>query len=301
MKKRSWFYGQRRIHAVIWPVDNPVGIIQIVHGMIEYAERYEEFARFANKAGFIVVGNDHAGHGKSVKTKDDYGKFPDEWEEILEDVHNLKIQIQAQYPNLPYVMLGHSMGSYIVRLCAAIFPDKPDAIILTGTGQQAQALTDAGIALAEFYRITKGPDYRSQLLETLTTGAFNNHFKPNRTNSDWLNRDEAEVDKYISDPNHQFRPTVNMYRGIYFFTKLATKSKWMDQIPHNLPILIASGSQDPVGDFGKGVTKFYAYLEDHGFTNVTIRLFNGDRHEILHELNKEEVMQYLIDWINKVI
>ncbi|MCH3923249.1 alpha/beta fold hydrolase [Limosilactobacillus sp.] len=299
-EKKSWYYGPRENYAVMWEVDHPVGIIQIVHGMIEYTERYDQFAHFANRAGYIVVGNDHVGHGKTVRQKDDYGKFPDEWESLVEDVRLLKRQVQERYPNLPYTMLGHSMGSYIVRLYLAKYGDDQLAgAILMGTGQQSQLLTGLGIAIAEIIKLFRGPDYRSKLLEQLSTGSFNRNFRPNRTRSDWINRDPREVDKYLADTYQQFRPTVNMYRGIFNLSHFANKKKSIQAMPHDLPLLIISGAQDPVGDFGKGVRKLTRLLRVAGCSKVTLKLFKGARHEILHEYNKEEVMQYIIDWIGR--
>lgn len=299
MTKKTWYYGPRKSHAVMWEVEHPVGIIQIVHGMVEYVERYEPFAKFANQAGYIVVGNDHVGHGKTAKTADDYGKFPDHWQCLVEDVHSLKMQVQRRYPDLPYIMLGHSMGSYVVRMYLATYDDPLTGAIIMGTGQQAQLLTGAGIAIANLVKLFRGPNYRSKLLENLSTGSFNRSFKPNRTSSDWINRDPREVDKYLSDPYHQFRPTVNMYLGIFHISHTTTKKKWIQAMPHDLPILVVSGAQDPVGEFGKGVKKFYQLLQAAGFSHVTLKLFKGDRHEILNEYNKKEVMQYLLAWIER--
>lgn len=298
--KRTWFYGPRQCHAVMWEVKNPKGIIQIVHGMVEYVERYDDFARTANQAGFIVVGHDHVGHGQTAKTKSDFGKFPTEWEALIEDVHDLKKTVQNNYPDLPYFILGHSMGSYILRLYLAIYDqDNLSGAIIMGTGQQPEYLTSAGIALAEAIKLFKGKDYRSKILESLSTGAYNKRFKPNRTKSDWLNRNPEEVDKYIADPYHQFLPTVNMYRAIFIFAKLSTEKKWIDAMPHSLPLLIISGANDPVGDFGKGVKRFYRILKSDGFKNITMKLFGEARHEILNEINKQEVKAYILNWIKK--
>lgn len=295
--KKSWYYGPRKIHAVMWEVERPIGIIQLVHGMVEYVERYEPFARFANQAGYIVVGNDHVGHGKSAKTAEDFGRFPDRWQCLIDDVHSLKEQVQEEYPDLPYFMLGHSMGSYVVRLYLAKYHEPLAGAIIMGTGQQSQMLTGSGIAVAKMIKSFRGANYRSKLLENMSTGSFNKSFKPNRTSSDWINRDPREVDKYLSDPYIKFRPTVNMYLGIFYMSHLATQEKWIQAMPHDLPILVVSGGQDPVGEFGKGVGKFNQLLQDNGFSKVTFKLFKDDRHEVLNEYNKDEVMQYLLDWI----
>lgn len=295
--KKSWYYGPRKSHAVAWEVDQPIGIIQIVHGMNEYIERYEPFAQFASQAGYIVTGNDHVGHGKTAKNAEDLGRFPDRWQSLLDDVHGLKEQVQKEHPGLPYFLLGHSMGSYLVRLYLAKYHEPLTGAIIMGTGQQSQLLTGSGIAIAKIIKLFHGANYRSKLLEKMSTGSFNRHFKPNRTKSDWINRDQDAVDKYLHDPYIQFRPTVNMYLGIFYMSHLATQTKWIQAMPHDLPILVVSGGQDPVGDFGKGVGKFNQLLQAAGFSKVTFKLFHGDRHEVLNELNKDEVMQYLLDWL----
>ncbi|MCH3905282.1 MAG: alpha/beta hydrolase [Lactobacillus sp.] len=299
-EKKTWYYGPRKNHAVMWEVEHPVGIIQIVHGMVEYAERYEPFAKFANQAGYIVVGNDHVGHGKTAKTRDDYGKFPDRWQCLVDDVYSLKRQVQKDYPDLPYFMLGHSMGSYIVRMYLATYgKEQLDGAIIMGTGQQSQLLTGAGIAIGSIIKLFRGANYRSKLLENMSTGSFNKKFKPNRTSSDWINRDPREVDKYLRDPYHQFKPTVNMHLGIFKISHVTTKKKYINAMPHDLRMLVVSGGQDPVGEFGKGVRKFYQLLQSFGFSNVTLKIFEDDRHEVLNEYNKKEVMQYLINWIKQ--
>lgn len=297
-EKKTWNFGERTNYAVMWQIVKPKAVLQIVHGMVEHIERYDEFARFANNAGYLVVGHDHVGHGETVKDPEDYGAFPKNWQDLITDVHTLQREVSKKYPDIPYIILGHSMGSFITRLYLAKYGRDVDAAIIMGTGQQPRVQTWTAIGLTKILRVLHGEKYRSKFLEQMSTGMFNRFFSPNRTKADWLSRDEAEVDKYLAHEHHQFTPTLNMYHSLFTFSNYAASPKFIKQIPHNLPLLLISGATDPVGKAGKGVKRFYKLLQREGFSDVTLKLYPAARHEILNELNKAEVMRDLVAWMD---
>lgn len=297
-EKKTWNFGERANYAVMWQIVKPKAVLQIVHGMVEHIERYDEFARFANNAGYLVVGHDHVGHGETVKDPEDYGAFPKNWQDLITDVHTLQREVSKKYPDIPYIILGHSMGSFITRLYLAKYGRDVDAAIIMGTGQQPRVQTWTAIGLTKILRVLHGEKYRSKFLEQMSTGMFNCFFSPNRTKADWLSRDEAEVDKYLAHEHHQFIPTLNMYHSLFTFSNYAASPKWIKQIPHALPLLLISGATDPVGKAGKGVKRFYKLLQREGFSDVTLKLYPAARHEILNELNKAEVMRDLVAWMD---
>lgn len=297
-EKKTWNFGERANYAVMWQIVKPKAVLQIVHGMVEHIERYDEFARFANNAGYLVVGHDHVGHGETVKDPENYGAFPKNWQDLITDVHTLQREVSKKYPDIPYIILGHSMGSFITRLYLAKYGRDVDAAIIMGTGQQPRVQTWTAIGLTKILRVLHGEKYRSKFLEQMSTGMFNRFFSPNRTKADWLSRDEAEVDKYLAHEHHQFIPTLNMYHSLFTFSNYAASPKWIKQIPHALPLLLISGATDPVGKAGKGVKRFYKLLQREGFSDVTLKLYPAARHEILNELNKAEVMRDLVAWMD---
>ncbi|MBF0787189.1 MULTISPECIES: alpha/beta fold hydrolase [unclassified Streptococcus] len=300
-KVTRWRFGPRQTSAILWAIDEPKAIIQIVHGMIEQMERYDEFARFLNQAGYAVIGHDHVGHGHTVRRQEDYGVFPGGWHVLIEDVQGLHEEIRMRYPNLPLIIMGHSMGSYITRLYLAEHGIDVQASILMGTGQEPLLKTRAGIHLVKMLTGIYGPLHRSKLVEAMTTGHFNRHFSPTKTSADWLTRDRNEVDNYLTNPRHQFRPTTSMYEALFTFANYAAQTNWIDKIPKNLPLLLISGQEDPVGECGKGVKRFYDLLVKLGCSRVSFTLYPEARHEILNEWNKEEVMLDILKWINGVV
>lgn len=295
---------KEEVHARIWKDDTIKeyrGIVQLVHGMQEYIGRYENFAQILAHNGYIVVGHDHLGHGDTAKKDEDFGYFSkkDGWNHLAEDVHILQNKIAKEYPSLPYIIFGHSMGSLVVRTYLTKYQDNLAGVILSGTSGQKSGLL-AGQILTKLMILFKGDRYRSQLLEYLITGSFNKKFKPNRTSADWTTRDEEVVDKYQKDPKCGFNFTTNGYlnllKGSYYLSKQKNVNKTL-----NVPILLISGDKDPVGAMGKGVIKVMDMLEKAGLDKVTIRLFKDARHELLNETNKGEVYYVIFNWLNKLL
>ncbi len=278
------------------------GVVQIAHGMAEHHERYEDFIAFLNKNGFIVYINDHLGHGKSVTSNNELGYFgkKDGYVYLVEDMKALSDIAKEENPDLPFVLFGHSMGSMLARLYTEKYGENLDGVIYCGTtGPNAAA--SAGIALTKIITKIKGDHYRSELINNLAFGAYNNKFKPARTAFDWLTTDNNIVDKYIDDPYCGFLFTANGYRDLMTLISVISRADWYTSVPDNLPVYLIAGNDDPVGAYGKGIKTVYNGLYDSKHDNVSMKLYDGMRHEILNEHGKEEVYNDILEWINGII
>ena len=286
------------VHAREWvPEGRPRGVVQIVHGVAEHIGRYDPVARFLASRGYLVCGEDHLGHGLTAGGKFGYFGPKNGWDLVARDVRRLRQLEGEKLPNLPYVILGHSMGSFLTRTYLIRWPGTVDAAVLSGTGQEPAAAVASGKALSGSLCRLKGPDHVSRLVNELSLGSYNKAFKPNRTSSDWLSRDEAAVDAYLADPLCTFLPTVSMFRdmmgGLQFIASRAKLAK----MNKSTPIYLLSGDRDPVGSMGAGVWKVEGMLRSAGCQDVTVKLYPGGRHEMLNEINRQEVFNDLIAWI----
>lgn len=297
--------GNTEIHTIEWKPEGEVkAVLQMAHGMIEYIDRYDEFAQFLCERGFYVVGNDHLGHGKSVQSKSEYGYFHKKYGNscLLADMHTLRLRTAKKYPNVPYFVLGHSMGSILMRQYIQMYGNGLAGALLVGVvAEQPQAALAAGRMLCKGISIIKGGHYRSRLVDKMVTGAFNRKFKPSRTRADWVNSNAEMLEKYVNDPLCSFVFTVNAYYHMFGGLKQIGKKESAFMIPKNLPILLAAGSEDPVGRFGKGVRKVYERYKKAGIEDVTLRLYAGDRHEVLNETDRQQVYLDLYEWMRSRI
>ncbi len=288
------------LRVMMWkPTGNILAVLQISHGMIEHIERYNDFANYLAKKGFLVVGNDHLGHGKSVCSGEELGYFntPDFSKTVVDDLHKLTTLIKSEYPGLPYFLLGHSMGSFMARRYIMTYGNELDGAIIMGTGQKPAALLAAAKLLIRFISLFKPMTYRSKLIEQASFGTYNNKFKPKRTKSDWLSGDTAQVDAYIQDPLCNFTFTLNGYQTLFDVLSFIRRSQNINQIPKELPIFIVAGADDPVGDYGKTVTKVYNTYKDLGIQDINLKLYESARHEILNELNRKTVYEDIFNWL----
>ncbi len=302
--KKEFYYpskdGLTQIHAIEWIPETQVrGILQIAHGMVEYIDRYDRFAAFMAAQGFYVVGNDHLGHGKSVTDESQLGYFAKHDGNfcVLSDMHKLREDTKAKYPDVPYFLLGHSMGSFLARQFIEKYGEGLSGAIIMGTGYQPMATLDLGIALTAVFNKLMGGHYRSTTINNMALGAYNASFEPARTKNDWLTKDEKIVDAYTANPLNQFIFTVNGYYNLFRGMRYAQRKVNLDKIPKDLPILVISGQNDPVGEFGKGPKIIAETYRETGIKDVTLKLFPDDRHEILNELDKEAVDKYILAWI----
>ena len=298
--------GKSKLHAVRYMPDSDTDIrcvVQIVHGMAEYIERYEEFAEFLTERGCVVTGEDHMGHGKSVGKSGKYGYFceQDPATVLVRDVHRLKKTTQALYPEVPYIIMGHSMGSFITRNYMFRYGTGISAAVIMGTGMQSPALLKVSKAAAGVQKLFCGPKHVSGLIDKLAFGSYNKRIQNLATSFDWLSRDAERVDKYISDPLCGFVFTVNGFSTLFELISRLNKQENLERIPSALPVLMVSGDADPVGDYGRGVQKAYESLQNAGLENITLKLYEGGRHELLNETNRDEVMQDVFRWIEEPI
>ncbi len=275
------------------------GVVQISHGMAEYSNRYSRFALELCKAGYAVFISDHVGHGASIKDREMLGFFGEEngEETFIDDLKTLTDMAKAEYPDLPFFMLGHGMGSLIARKYTAKYGYLLDGVIYSGTSGENPAL-GMGLLLANAMIKQNGPMHRSDLLDTIAFGAYNRKTKK-RTERDWSTRDEAEVDKIIADELCGYKYTVSGMKVLFTTLKQVTTRRWYNTIPLSMPIFLISGSMDPVGDYSKGVKETYRMLKKTGHRNVSMKIYEGARHEILNETNREEVYADIIEWLDE--
>lgn len=291
---------KNNIYVREWlPESSPVGVVQIAHGVAEHIARYDGFARYLAENGFVVAGMDHLGHGKSASNPEHQGYFGEfgGWELVVGDMRKLYERMREQHFGLPVFMLGHSMGSFLTRTYIIRYHDGPDGAIIVGTGQQSGLTVSGGLAVANRIIKSRGASHKSQFLNNMAFAGYNNRFKPNRTEFDWLSRDNDVVDAYIADPDCGYVASAGLFRDMLTGVKYITSMKNLDRINTDLPIYFLAGDADPVGDYGKGVVRAYNSFLKAGLTDVSLKLYHGARHEILNETNKTEVYADILAWL----
>lgn len=289
-----------RIHGYIWVPYAPVrGIVQISHGMTEHIKRYDDFARYLNSKGILVVGHNHLGHGTSINNETDYGYFTehDAPKAVVCDILKVTHYIKKKYPGVPYFLLGHSMGSFFARRYLIEYGSELDGALILGTGNQSPLITNAALLCAKAEKLIFGSRYRSKLAAGLFFGPYNKRFQPVRTPKDWLTKDMQIIDEYLKDPACTFSFTVNGYETMLKNVLFTCNIENIKKMPKELPVLIASGEEDPVGNYGKDVKKLYAAFYEAGMKDVSLRLYPNDRHELLNETDRQEIYQDLWQWI----
>lgn len=301
--KNHFYYpsqdNQTQIHAIEWiPKCGVKAILQISHGMVEHIERYDAFADYLSKRGFYVVGQDHLGHGASVTDDEKHGYFHDTHgnEHVIGDIHKLRQITTSRYPNVPYFMLGHSMGSFLTRQYITMYGAGLAGVVIMGTGNQPLALVRLGKLLCRIVASVKGWTYRSTLINNMAFGGYNRKFRPARTPMDWISRNPENVDNYLQDSWCTFTFTVNAYYHMFRGMEQLLNRKNFARIPRDLPVLFVAGKDDPVGDFGKGVIAVYKKYKKK-FDDVSLKLYEHDRHEILNEIDRKDVYLDIYKWL----
>lgn len=290
-------FKKESISGIQWLIDSPKYVLIISHGMAEHAERYNDFANYLNQHSCAVFAINHMGHGESIE-KEELGHWPKNGFNIcVNNLFALTQHAKQVYPNVPIILFGHSMGSFIAQEYIKCFSDSIDGVILSGSSK-AGLLHKSGNLLANVLFACGDNHKKNNFLNKLSFGSFNKSFKPNRSNFDWLSSDNQQVDKYIEDPLCGFVCTTGFFKG--FFKGLSKLNKKIDNIDKNLPIYIMSGSKDPVGSFGKGVINLYNMYVKNDMTNVNIKLYENGRHEMLNEVNQMEVYMDIMSWIKKI-
>lgn len=293
--------GKTQIHCVSWKPETEAirGILQITHGMVEYIERYEPFAEYMSDKGYLVLGHDHLGHGESVNSPEDWGYFAEEngSDILVEDMHTLRLTTQKQYPDIPYFMLGHSMGSFLLRKYLCKHNENLRGAIIMGTGNQPDNVLKAGKWLCKTMAKVRGWRYRSRMIQNMAFAGNDNKFRGESLQNSWLTRDVEIVKAYSANPKCTFRFTLNGFYNLFDTILYDNQKEHLNKLPKKLPLFLVSGKEDPVGSFGKGVKAVYDTYEALGMQDITWKLYPEDRHEILNELDRETVFSDIYNWI----
>ena len=295
--------GAGQICGCAWTPEGDVkGVVQIIHGIADFSERYASFAEYLNGLGFLVVAEDHMGHGRSVGKDGIQGYFHGGWFAAVEDCVTLLNGVRGRFPELPYVLFGHSMGSFLARSILARYPDCGlTAAVLCGTGWQPRALLPGAIGICEAACKMVGEQNPSQALQNLVFGTYNARVEHPRTAFDWVSRDSKVVDDYVSHPWCGFVACTGLLRDLLKGVRYIEEKKSLGNMKKTLPVLFVSGGDDPVGGYGKGVRRAAEEFRKAGMEDVTVRIFPLCRHEILNEINREEIFDFLGSWMKEKI
>ncbi|MDR1465082.1 MAG: lysophospholipase [Oscillospiraceae bacterium] len=293
--------GLGEIYARGWMINGvaPKALVHVVHGMAEHGERYEAFARALCREGYALWAADLIGHGRSAQTDEDLGWFGESggWLSFVNDTKRLNDHLRRLYPDIPIVLFGHSMGSFVARAYCARYGGELAGAVFCGTSGRNPA-TAAGILAARLMITFRGGRHRSELLDTAAFGTYNKKYsgKP-RTKFDWLNTDPAQVDRYLADERCGFLFTAAGMLDMMGLLQNVSRQNWFQSVPYRLPMLLIAGEDDPVGDDGKGVRQVYRELKESGHNNTSCKIFPGMRHEILLEPRRQEVYDAIFAWL----
>ena len=303
MQKETFTYpsavAEQTLHAVVFiPEGKPRGIVQIIHGYAEHVGRYERFMEILANAGFITFGNDHAGHGLSAPSEErltDIGAYNALYS-VLEDAYILNKRMRERFgAELPCTILGHSMGSLMLRALLCVYPEICDGAIIMGTGDKGLGMLRIFSILLSVYSFFHKGSWRSGFISKIAIEDNNKKFKPARTPHDWLSANTDNVDRYIADPYCGKRGTLHTFRFLQELMTLVRQPKHLANMKKDLPVFFVSGEDDAFGDFTDGVREVIVLFEEAGMTEVSARFFEGMRHEILHEERAEQVVQACLE------
>lgn len=305
MGEDFWYasQGMGKIHGHRWlPQGEPKAVLQIVHGIAEFVERYDEFARYLSGLGYVVVAEDHMGHGQSINGGGIRGYFHGGWFAAVEDTYRLLQDTKAQYPNIPYVLFSHSMGSFMARTILCRYPDSGiSAAIICGTGWQPAFALPALCKTMELV-CSRGDETKpNQTLQNLVFGSYNRKVEHPRTPYDWLSRDADIVDAYIAHPLCGFTASAGLLRDLVQGIHFVEQPNHLAAMRKNLPVFFIAGGDDPVGNYGKGVQKTAEAFRKAGLTDVSVRIYPLCRHEILNEINRQEIFEDISQWLDAKI
>lgn len=296
-----------KVHVYTWrpEEDRPIkGIVQIAHGMAETAARYEGFAKRLTQAGYLVYANDHRGHGKTAGHPDAVGILADSkgFEALIEDMHHLTNIISADNLDLPIFLFAHSMGSFAAQRYIMMYGEELSGLILSGSNGPNRFLHGFGALMARSQVRKLGRNQKSPLMNDLSFGSYNKRFKPNRTDFDWLSRDASQVDLYVENPYCGGVFSAGFFEDFMDLFRVTDDIRQIRMVTKDLPMLLIAGQNDPVGNYGKGVQKLYEVYKKAGIKDLDIKLYPEARHELLNEINRDQVMEDVLIWIeNKAV
>ncbi|MFA5635841.1 MAG: alpha/beta hydrolase [Anaerovoracaceae bacterium] len=305
-KERSSFSGSNGIDTVSYqtytPDGKPKAIVQIAHGMAEHFGRYQEFAEYLAGVGFVVCGNDHLGHGETAPTQEDLGYFGknDGWINMTDDLHLLTLKMKQKYGNLPYFLIGHSMGSLLTRAYLSSYGKELSGAVLIGTSGENPA-AKAALPLISLIRKAKGDRHRSGLIYYLAFGNYNKRYEKGSRKLAWMSQDDEVLNAFKADPKCNFILTVAGFRDLMKVLIYVSRKDWASEVPQKLPVILLSGDKDPVGDFGQGTRQVFKQLQMAKVEDLSLKLYPGLRHEILNEPGKEQIHKDILEWLQKHI
>ena len=308
MQKKEFFIpscnGKNKLHTIMWLPDESCevqGIIQISHGMVEYVDRYDRFAKFLVSLGYVVIGNDHLGHGLTAANDAELGYMAagDASEAMVRDLHKITRYVRGRYPDVPFYLLGHSMGSVLARRYAMTYPKEMKGLILLGTGYQPKAVLVMAYALLAFLRKRKGERFRSKLLVAAVFGTYNLRFSNKNTHNAWVTRDEKILEAYDKDKYCTFLFTIKGFKTLFDTIWFIQKKANIKKLNAKVPMLFLSGDMDPVGFYSKGVKKVIDDYQKAGIEDIEAIFYKGARHEVLNELEYEKTHQDIAVWLQK--
>ena len=291
------------LHVSGWTIDTPKAVVQVLHGMAEHGSRYARLAQALASAGYSTYAHDHRGHGRSIPEGSPPGHMADNdsWNRIVEDAHGINREIAKRHPGLPIIILGHSMGSFVLQQLLFEHPNDMVAAALSGSNGRPPAIAMVGKLVARIERARVGKRASSPVLQRLTFGEYNKPFAPGRTEFDWLSRDPEEVDKYVADPLCGFAVSTQTWLDLLNALDRIANPSNIAKVPKGMPLYLFAGDQDPVGDFGKGMKRLYDAYKRAAIFDVRLKLYPDARHETLNEVNREEVINDFISWCDEVV
>jgi len=305
MREDFWYdsKGAGKIHGCRWTPEGEIkAVLQIVHDIAEFVERYDAFAEYLNARGILVVAEDHMGHGQSINGEGIQGYFHGGWFTAAADTYQLLQDTQKEFPELPYILFGHSMGSFLARTILCQYPDSGiSAAIICGTAWQPAFALPALIKVIDGICRKNGETLPNEKLQGLVFGGYNKKVEHPRTPYDWLTRDAKIVDAYVAHPLCGFTASAGllreMMRGIHYIEQPIN----LDAMKKDLPVFFIAGGDDPVGSYGKGIHRSVEEFKKAGMTDVSCRIYPLCRHEILNEINREEIFQDVYRWISQKV
>ena len=294
------------IHA--WIPDGSVkGVVVLSHGMAEYAMRYDYFGKLLSNEGYAFYAEDHRGHGETAEMakKNGTGGFgyladKNGFLRVVDDIHEEVLDLKEKYHGKKIVLFGHSFGSFVSQCYCEKYGDSIDGCILCGTAGPREALVHFARGMASVIKFFTGKKHVSKFMDGIAFGSYNSKIKNPRTSSDWLSRDEENVDKYVADKWCGFTCTIGFFYDMFNGLCIIHEKKNMDSIPKNLPIYFIDGTGDPVGSYGQSVKSLYDIYLANGMKNVKVKFYEGARHELLNETNHAEVENDIITWVKEL-
>lgn len=308
MVTREEFYmdsvdGIHMLHGYRWfdPERKYRGVLLLAHGMLEYIERYQELAEYMASAGYFVAGHDHLGHGDSVKDLSELGYVGKHGAAMwLKDMERVRRMAVSYAPKVPCILLGHSMGSYLVRRYLIYNGDRVDGAVIMGTGHQPVLVVKAGLLLTYLTMLRRGAKGHSAILDNFTCSGFAKRYPDNAHTGSWMSRDPQILNQVLQDERMNFAFSLNAFKALFETIEEVIDPKRAARMPKVLPLLILSGDEDPVGENGRGVRRFEKMLRKIGMEKVSCKLYPKNRHELIHDLDKEQVFEDIRIWCDSI-